>query len=107
MQYADGVDRAEFDQLTDDMKAILLAAEAYSWFHFDKELIITSMIRPDEMSVHSIGRGVDIRSHNYGKEEIIRFVSHMNYAFPYGRGKPTALYHDTGRGIHIHLQSPD
>ena len=107
MQYADGVSRDEFDQLTDDMKAILLAAEAFSWYHFDKELVITSMIRPDDKGVHGVGRGVDIRSHNYGKEEIARFVAFMNYAFPYGRGKPTALFHNVGKGDHIHLQSPD
>ncbi len=50
-------------------------------------------------------RAVDLRSRDFKASEILKMKKHLDFWFPYGRGKPTFLYHGNS-GDHIHLQVP-
>ena len=64
----------------------------------------------DYPSVHSTipVRGSDIRSWIYKDPQ--KVADEINVAWIYDPGRPemaVAIYHDTGRGAHIHLQAHD
>ena len=41
----------------------------------------------------------------YTKEEVEQILAFLNEQFPYGDEKhDTAIWHDVGKGVHIHLQ---
>ena len=70
------------------------------------KLIITSMYRIGDKGVHGQVpcRGVDIRTRGVW-EDPQRFVDEIYRVWEYGDGKhKVALFHDVGRGEHIHLQ---
>ena len=72
------------------------------------KITITSMYRPGDPGVHGQKpcRGVDIRSHYFHLPEAVVYA--INRAWDYGDGKhKVAIYHDVGRGPHIHLQVRD
>lgn len=85
-----------------------------------KQAVVTSILRTwDEHAVlcrelgvayydtvHTLWRGVDLRSRIYTLDEIEILVAMTNKAFAYGRGKKVAVYHDVGAGPHFHLQAP-
>lgn len=87
---------------------------------FGKQVVVTSIIRTREEqealckqmgvayydTVHTLWRGVDLRSTIYKPDEIEILRSMTNKQFEYGRGKKVAVYHDVGAGPHLHLQAP-
>ena len=119
MYFKEGVDPNEFNDLSEHTQQLLKAADAFSIFHFDKPITVTCMLREgDPGSVHCVRpcRGADIRTWEHKKSEIIDLVSFINLIFPYGRGKPAAIYHDKAGLIggrdplpdaHIHLQASE
>ncbi|MCK5504565.1 MAG: hypothetical protein KAJ10_05355 [Thermodesulfovibrionia bacterium] len=91
------------------LRAIVLDLAYWVWREYGKELVITSLLRDQEGSVHKYGRGADVRSHNFTSIQIAGMVSHVNENFPYHPKhlksvKRAALYHNVGQGAHIHIQ---
>lgn len=78
-------------------------------------IVVTSTYRPydsaqSDSGVHSTIplRGTDIRSYIY--KDAQELVDKINKKFEYDPDRPDmkcAVLHDTGRGIHIHLQVHD
>ena len=61
-------------------------------------------------SVHDVipFRGIDIRSRIYSDPQSIEDDINAHWVYDYKRPeKMCAKYHDTGRGVHIHLQAHD
>jgi uncharacterized protein YcbK (DUF882 family) len=97
-------------------KLFLLLAEAnYLAKMLSQDIVITELVRSDEeqrklyeagkakdrYSVHTYGRGADIR-YQEGISEKIR--DYLQAKYPYGKeGIPTALIHE-GTFRHLHLQ---
>lgn len=71
--------------------------------------VITSAYRPkDTNSVHSQMRGIDIRTHNLTMGFIMSLCNDTNTKWKYDPGRPNMdclIYHDTGRGPHLHVQT--
>ncbi len=108
-------------KLSSGLRLIVFALAGFADYHFGKDVVITHILRSqaqqDEFyrenprykgkpwkSVHQLGRGIDIRSSLFNRGEIDRIIGYLNLHFLYGGGKPTALYHNIGRGAHLHLQ---
>ncbi len=74
-----------------------------------KEVMVTSGYRKNDEGVHGTVnpcRGLDIRSWIYDDPQSI--VDFINDRFTYDPKRPKykcALYHDVGKGKHIHLQT--
>ena len=82
------------------------------WFavRFSQTVITCAFEERDYPSVHCTIplRGVDVRSRVF--ENPVGVVEDINKHFTYDPQRPgltCALYHDTGRGPHIHLQVHD
>lgn len=105
------------------LRLMVFALTGFADYHFGRDIIITHILRTQEeqdafygndpryeaapwKSVHQFGRGVDIRSTSFTRDEIGRMVDFINLNFPYGGGKSAALQHNIGSGAHIHLQTP-
>ena len=74
---------------------------------FRKDLIITSIFRPDPGSVHGHWRGIDARSSIFSSTQRQRILAFTNQ-LRYDRAKPeldTAIHHNVGQGWHFHLQT--
>lgn len=62
---------------------------------------------PHEPGPDGIGRACDLRCRDYSREERVDLVRWFNENGPKrADGKPTALCHDVGAGIHFHVQVP-
>lgn len=63
---------------------------------------------PLKKSVHQFWRGCDIVVRGLDPAENGRIRDAANSLFPYGKpGHQTCIYHDVGRGPHLHLQVKD
>ena len=89
------------------LRSLLKAVDAYSRFHFGKQILVTSLVRKNNKhSVHYWGRGADIRSWIYTQSEIQDLLRFVIENFPYeGARYESAMYHSAGSGFHIHLQT--
>ena len=77
-------------------------------YAFKKDLILTSVYRKEEGSVHEFYRGVDFRICPKGQKPIytddeIKYIKEICKHFVY-EDHPTLLIHDAGTGLHGHLQ---
>ena len=75
----------------------------------DIDSIITSAYRPDDVGVHGTNpcRGIDLRSRHIKMGVAKQICNLINSAWKYDPHRPemkVAILHDTGRGIHIHIQ---
>jgi len=88
------------------LRAVLTAVDAYSMFHFGKQVVVTSLVRKtSKKSVHYWGRGADIRSWIYTPSEVQDIVQFVVENFPYEHARyKSAVFHSVGKGFHIHLQ---
>lgn len=115
----------ESKELDPDLKILLLYADLYTRKNFNKECVITEILRTrqeqvnlyknkpkyigkleDEIphSVHEYGRGGDLRTSHLEYFQKIELLEALN-SIPYGKGRfQTAIYHDIGTGEHIHVQ---
>lgn len=111
-------------ELKDKLKNIVVLLAFYSWHFFQKKLVVTGIYRTQEEqdryyadnekyqhkpwnSVHQYWRGVDIRSYTYDDVEIKTLMKIAN-TIPYDLNRPTkktCIYHDVGKGKHIHIQT--
>ena len=74
------------------------------------EPFITSAYRANSAGVHSVEplRGLDVRSYIYTNPENV--AETINSVWEYDNTRPVyqcAILHDTGHGMHIHLQVHD
>lgn len=86
--------------------ALVIAEDAYSQFHFGREIVVTSLVRKsNRSSVHYWGRGADIRSWTYTSAQVKELVGFAIWEFPYDKANyVSSIHHNIGRGVHIHLQ---
>lgn len=92
----------------------------YVELKYKKNILITGLIRTQAeqdsiyknnpkykkkpwRSVHEFGRGGDLRSWTFTKEQIADIKKFANM-IPYRKGKNTCVVHNVGRGIHFHFQ---
>lgn len=77
----------------------------------DIAVTITSAYRPlDEKSVHRYMRGIDFRTWDMDEKFINDLCVAVNTRWRYDPERPEKeclIYHDTGRGAHLHLQVHD
>lgn len=103
------------------LKDLVNMIDLYMRVRYGKRTTITGVMRTQEeqdfiyranpayqvkpwMSVHQIGRGVDIRCNDMTEAEITDVVEVLN-RIPYRTpGKSTAIRHNVGAGDHIHIQ---
>ena len=57
------------------------------------------------ISVHQVGRGIDIRSTIYTYDEKEKILYYFNDYFPYGKKLYSILLHNVGDGEHFHIQT--
>jgi len=86
--------------------------ELVGWFcgHYPDTIITCGYEMRDYPSVHSVIplRGLDVRSRGYADPGDV--ADQVNKQWIYDPARPErlcAIYHDTGRGKHIHLQVHD
>ena len=102
----------EFDASEERLQCIVYSLSGYIEHQFEKDLIITSIYRDQEGSVHKYWRGVDFRiapksgTSIYTDEEIRMIKKYMS-RFMYSEVKKhlnTLRVHDAGSGLHGHIQ---
>ena len=111
-----GVDPKDFKWFTKNCELLFVAVMRYCDDH-KLPLRITSLIndRKDVMaksSTHEEGRAFDISIDGWDKGNIIDFVEYMNKNYKNIAAisaqdlvPRAAIYHNTGSGYHIHLQT--
>jgi len=70
--------------------------------------VITSAYRENDSGVHGYYRGIDFRSRSMSQSSIFDICEKINNRYQYDPDRPEKeclIYHDTGRGPHLHLQS--
>lgn len=100
------------------LRAIILALAEHIDRNYGKPLVITSIFRSDteqkniygadteKVSPHQYWRAIDIRTWIYEQDEVTGILAFLNKWWPRGDRYPLAIYHDVGRGAHIHIQVP-
>jgi len=108
MIFTPDVPISQFERLDPRLQALLLWFDRHSALHYGHDITVTSLIRPrtTDSGVHEAGRGADVRSHDFSGVELAQLTAFINKSFPYPRGLKTMIVHDTGKGVHIHLQVP-
>ena len=81
-----------------------------SWLagEYPEQVVVTCGYRYGDKGVHGTlpCRGIDIRSWTFKSPD--RVANYVNYEWEYDSERPeksVAVFHDTGSGLHIHLQS--
>lgn len=102
----------EFAKLNMKLQIITYALDGFCLRRFNKELVVTDIYRNNEKSVHCYFRGLDYRIKTnagvvyFTAEQVEKqkeFCKHFEYQDD-GRDLPTLLVHDSGTGLHGHLQ---
>jgi len=101
--------KAEFKKADNRLKLIVFAMAGWMEFAFVQDVVITSVKRDDEKSVHHYSRGVDFRITPKNGKPIytdfqIRAIKKFFESIVYDDKHPTLLIHDSGSGLHGHLQ---
>jgi len=71
---------------------------------YGKHAVITSFLR--KKGVHATGRGIDLRSRGLSARRCKLIEATIIAEFPRKDRFFTCKYHDTGKGLHFHLQVP-
>jgi len=69
-----------------------------------RSLVITEIIYAGGTGVHGAFRAFDIRVWGLSHEQAKEVEKEMNERFPRDDGHPTAFYHNSGGGWHLHIQ---
>ena len=101
----------EFEKLNVRLQIITYALDGFCLRKFNKELVVTDIYRNNLGSVHYYFRGLDYRIVTQAGE-IYFTTSEVDkqkefcekFAYQEGRDLPTLLVHDSGSGLHGHLQ---
>ena len=95
-------------KLSGRVRVMLLALDGFMWWKFNRGIMITSLFRSGDTGVHGRWRGADIRTKDWSALEAKTAEAWINKYFKYDPerpGLPSALYHNVGKGEHLHLQS--
>jgi DNA polymerase II small subunit/DNA polymerase delta subunit B len=111
---------AEFNELEIKNKRlyyIIKDTNNYTVKKYKKNITLTEVYRTQEeqnryykgkpkfKSPHQRWLAVDIRTHNFTKQQVQNIVKYINNKYnKHSRYIPTAFYHDIGLGPHIHVQ---
>jgi hypothetical protein len=97
------IDLANLEFIDPKLRQIALEIEK----HFRVEFTITSLYRIDDPGVHGAMplRGIDLRCYGDLGEIVADFVNSQYTYDPDRPDKKCAIYHDVGRGAHLHLQT--
>lgn len=105
----------DFDVLEGLMKGVYpsifieMASKVISMIRtFNKVPVITSSFREGDPGVHGSFRGLDFRTHYLRTSEIEDLIEKINSRYIYDPKrleKKVLMYHDIGKGPHLHLQS--
>lgn len=105
-------------ELDPRLRGIVLAVAEFVWRNYKRSAVITSIWRSDaeqksiygedvkKLSPHQFWRGIDMRTRDYTQDEITGIIAFLNKNWPRVDGKPLVIYHDVGRGDHLHIQVP-
>ena len=105
-------------ELDQRLVVMLLAVAGYTERRGWPEPVVTCIFRTREeqkriygkdkppFSVHEFWRGLDLRASEWGELRCRELAHWINNVFVYGKGKEACLYHNVGRGQHLHLQVP-
>jgi len=103
--------RAEFEDLDIRLVHIAFALACAVEYEFNKDLVITSVLRTDPNSTHFYKRALDFRisttfKEHFTEEEVDYMKTFCSY-YKYGNSRPTLYVHQNsiGKGIHGHLQT--
>lgn len=80
---------------------------SYLFKQHHTDAIVTSAFREGDSGVHGYFRGIDFRSWGLSEEMCNNFCSEVNKLYTYDPKRPSMvclMFHDTGRGPHLHLQ---
>lgn len=69
--------------------------------------VITSAYRAGDRGVHGVCRGIDLRSHQMELEQVMDLCRMINKKWVYDPSrswKEVLIFHDVGRGPHLHIQ---
>ena len=114
--------QTEFGKLDNRLQIILYTLAGYTYYNFGKGIILTELLRTQEeqdkiyseseeykqrpwKSVHQFGRGADVSIKYFTAEEIENIVRFLNDNFLYVGAVHTALVHNVGYGMHLHIQT--
>lgn len=87
---------------------ILIDIVLYLEFLYPNRVIFTCGYRPGDSGVHGCNpcRGIDIRSRIFSHPDRVVKAVNERWRYDYVRPeKAPAILHDSGQGMHIHLQS--
>jgi len=71
------------------------------------EMVITSTLRPGDKGVHGTVpvRGIDLRCRNISFGRLVETFINSRWVYdPRRESLAVCICHDTGRGLHLHLQ---
>ena len=91
-----------FHKLDYRVRLILIALDVRRTFWRLPEVVVTSTIRKD--GVHATTRAADVGVNGMEKLERKAEARWLNWHFPRKGKYKTALLHDVGRGMHVHIQ---
>lgn len=106
------------EKLHKKCRLIVQAAEAWLWFHYKIELLLTDVFRAHstDSGIHEQWRAVDARTRDLPAGAAIRCSEFVNRNFPYDLSRPlipSVLYHSVLKksdgtvdpaGYHLHFQ---
>lgn len=75
---------------------------------FGCQVVVTSSYREGDTGVHGFFRGLGFRTHELTQEQIQIILEDINSKYIYDPSRPemeVIIFHDTGKGPHLHLQS--
>jgi len=95
----------EYQALDSRVIGIVAVIEALCRSLYYAETTVTSVWRDDKNSPHYYHRAVDLRSNHLRPEEVLYIVNLINLVYPFNHHNlQTILWHDVGKGWHLHVQ---
>ena len=95
----------EFQALDARVIGIVAVIEALCQSLYYAETTVTSVWRNDKNSPHYFHRAVDLRSNHMQPEAVLFIVNLVNLVYPFNHHNlQTILWHDVGKGWHLHVQ---
>ena len=111
----------EFESIDGRLRFILYACAGYLFNKYGKRLVLTELLRTQEMqdeyygssevykvnpwkSVHQYARGADISVLYLTESEYTDLLNFVNKQVVYDGYKASAVVHDVGQGKHFHIQ---
>ena len=129
IQFKTDRQRTEWNDISGRLKQMIEMLSIFRYLRYNKEMVITELMRTQEeqdelygkkadketrekynkkpwSSVHQFGRGADVRTHDWERNEVRDALFILN-TIVYDVSRPrtkTAIHHDIGTGEHIHIQ---